>query len=158
MELNIKWHKPRKLIDGSNQRLIYTIEGLDEFYGMSGVYMFCRQHGKSLSPLYIGKAVNIGIRIEQQFNTTRLMKGIDNNTHNGKKVLVIGEFLAKQGQGPKRSISIIEQALIENALSEGNELLNVQGTKTHTHKINFSGYQSAKKITGPSMNVAINKS
>jgi hypothetical protein len=157
MKLKIEWQKPRKLIDGRNQDLIYTIEGLDELYGMTGVYMFCRQHGTSLSPLYIGKAEDIGIRIKQHLknNITLMMK--IGRALNGNKVLVIGEFIAKPGQEKKKSISIIEQALIESALSKGYELLNVQGAKTPTHKINFSGCQSAKKMTRNSMNVAIKK-
>jgi hypothetical protein len=152
MELNIKWRKPIKLMNGSNENLIYKVKDLSSLSGIPGVYMFCRRYGKILTPLYIGKAENIAVRIKQQLNSTKLMKGIE-NALNGEKVLVIGEFVSKNRRNDKDSIAIIEKALIEHALSEGYEILNVQGTKTPTHGINFSGYSGAKAVTGPNIKI-----
>jgi hypothetical protein len=152
MELNIKWHKPIKLHNGSKENLIYRINDLSILSDIAGIYMFCRKYGKSLTPLYIGKAENIAMRIKQQLNSTKLMKGIE-NALNGEKVLLVGEFISKSGQNAKTSIAIIEKALIEHSLSMNYEILNVQGTKTQTHSIMFSGYSSAKALTGQSINV-----
>jgi len=70
------------------------------------------------------------------------------------KVLVVGEFTAKPGQVMKKAISIVERTLIENVLSYGYELLNIQGTKTPTHQINFSGYLGARSLSGKSVTLA----
>lgn len=146
MEISVFWHKPIILEDGSKNNLIYNIADLDEFEGIPGVYMFCRSYGDNLSPLYIGKAINMASRIRQQFNTTKLMKAIE-NSQNGTKVLVVGELKCKPGQGPSKCIGIIEKALIEHALAEGYELINQKGTKTPYDKIVFTGNQTVKKLT-----------
>jgi len=147
MKLDVKWHKPLKLKNGSKEGLIYKIDDLQEWSGCSGVYMFCRKYSDSITPLYIGKAENLGKRINQHLNSIKLMKGIE-NSQNGNKVVILGEFISKSGQDLKKSIGLIEKALIEHVLSEGHELLNVQGTKTPVHNISFTGYQIAKKMTG----------
>lgn len=152
MDLEVTWHKPLKLKDGAKDNLIFKVDDIDKWYGCSGLYMFCRRHGENIMPLYIGKADNIGKRINQQLNNTKLMKGIE-NALNGEKVLVIGEFISKGGQGTTKAISIIEKALIEHALGKGLDLINKQGTKTKVHKLSFSGYQAAKSFTGQAMNV-----
>lgn len=161
MELSIKWHKPINLLDGHKQNLIYTANGIESWLGVSGVYMFCRQFKGSLIPLYIGKAEDIAVRINQHFNTsTKLMKiisNLNNPGNRGKKVLVVGQFTPKSGQSTKKSIAIIERALIVHALAEGFDLLNVQGTKTPTNSIHFSGYLGARSLTGKHLSVAIKR-
>lgn len=147
MNIDIKWHKPVKLKDGSKDAMILKIDNLDEWNGCTGVYMFCRKYAKSISPLYIGKAEDIGRRIKSHLNSIKMMKGIQ-NSQNGNKVLLVGELIAKPGQDKKKCIAIAEKTLIEHALSEGYDLLNVQGTKTPVHGISFFGYQLAKNVTG----------
>lgn len=159
MDLNVKWHKPIPLIDGHKQNLIYTAEGIDSWCGVPGVYMFCRQFDESLIPLYIGKAEDIAVRITQHFNTsTRLMKHISNadRVKKGKKVLIIGQFIPKSGQSTRKCIAIIEKALIVHALAEGCELINVQGTRTPTNHIHFSGYLGARSFSGKQLSVSKN--
>ena len=150
MDLNIIWHKPIILKDGSNEDLIYTASGIEKFDEVPGVYMFCRLYNDELFPLYIGRAKDIAFRINQQFNTTKLMKGIEKSPI-GQKVLVVGEFKPKGGQNTESAIRLIESALIEHALSEGYELLNKSGTKTPVHKMSFSGNKMAKNFSGSTM-------
>ncbi len=152
MNLEVKWYKPLKLKDGAKEGLIYTIDNLEDWFGTSGVYMFCRKYSKCLAPLYIGKAEDLGSRVKQHLNSVKLMKSIQ-GAQAGEKVVVFGEYLAKSGQDKKKTIAIIEKSLIEHALSEGYQLLNVQGTKTPTHKISFNGCQLAKNVTGKEMYV-----
>lgn len=147
MNLEVKWYRPLKLKDGTKDGLIYRIDNLDDWVGTGGVYMFCRKYSKSIVPLYIGKADDLGIRIKQHLNSVKLMKGIQ-SAQAGEKVIVFGEYIAKSGQDRKKTIPLIEKALIEHALLEGYELLNKQGTKTPTHKISFNGYQLVKNVTG----------
>ncbi len=147
MSLSVFWHKPLSLEDGSKKNLIYNIRDLSKFEGVPGIYMFCRLYGENLTPLYIGKAGDLAYRIRSQFNTTNLMKAIE-NSQNGTKVLVIGEYICKPGQSSNKCISIIEKALIEHALAEGYELINQKGTKTPYDEIDFTGNFVAKEFTG----------
>ncbi len=151
MELSIKWYEPIPLMDGDKENLIYTTNGLEVCYGFSGVYMFARIFNKQVYPLYIGKAENIGQRVLQHFkNNTKLMTTIKKSAK-GVRVIVPGEFIPKSGQNIKKCIALIERALIDHALTEGYELLNVQGTKTPSHQVMFSGHLGARNITGKSL-------
>ena len=150
MDLEIKWHQMISLQDGSRENLIYTIPDIPDWEGVPGVYMFCRMYDGVLTPLYIGRTVNIAKRMKEHLNTTKLMKGIENSSK-GEKVFVVGEFIAKSGQTAQKALLIIERTLIEHALGEGYELLNKSGTKTPVHTISFNGFAAAKLFTGPDM-------
>jgi hypothetical protein len=148
MEISVFWHKPIRLEDGERNNLIYNIANLDRFEEVPGVYMFCRSYNGDISPLYIGKAINLASRIRQQFNTTKLMKAIE-NSQKGAKVLLVGEINCKPGQGPGKCIGIAEKALIEHALAQGYELINQKGTKTPYDEIEFTGNLAAKRFSRP---------
>jgi hypothetical protein len=150
MNLGITWHPPISLDDGDAVDLIYSVEDLQEWEGCPAVYMFCRNYGGALVPLYIGRSKNVGQRIRQHLNTTRMMKAIQKSPQ-GERVLIIGEFIPKPGQSVDTSLKLIEKTLIEHALTEGYELINKSGTKTPVHTISFSGYKIAKDFSGPKM-------
>ncbi len=151
MDLSVKWHAPIDLLNGDKQNLIYVANGLDDWYGVPGVYMFARIFDGCVSPLYIGKAESIGVRAWQHFKSnTRLMNEIK-KANSGQKVIILGEFSPKPGQSTKKCIALIERALIDHALTEGHKLLNVQGTRTPSHKVSFSGYLGARHLTGKSL-------
>ena len=148
MDLSVKWHPPIALLDGDAHNLIYIAEGLDRWQDVPGVYMFARVFDGNVHPLYIGKAESIGGRAWQHFkNNTRLMTSIKKAAR-GERVLVPGQFTPKPGQSTKTCIGLIERALIDHALAEGYELLNVHGTRTATHSVQFSGYLGARNLTG----------
>lgn len=153
MNLNVKWHKPIPMVDGDDHDLIYTAAGLEACEGMAGVYMFCRIFNDKAIPLYIGRAENIASRVRQHFkSSTRLMKGLS-KASKGARVMIAGEFVPKPGQATGKCIAVIERALIEHALTEGYELFNVQGTKTPTHQLHFSGFLGARNLTGKQLNI-----
>lgn len=157
MDIDIEWHRPIQLVDGQTENLIYTAKkgALDSWQGVAGVYMFCRMFNGEASPLYIGKAENIAGRISQHFkNNTRLMNSI-RNAANGTRVVIPGKFIPKRGQNKKRCIAIVERALIDHALAEGYELFNIQGARTATHSIGFSGFLGARNITRQRINAKI---
>lgn len=143
MDLRVRWLEPFYLIDGAHDRLIYDIEDFDEIPESAGVYVFARAYGKTVSPLYIGRAENLSKRIEQQLNNVRLMNGI-RGSQAGYRTVYIGEFISKGGQNAGTALRIIESALISTALVDGFNLLNVQGTKTLAHAIASSGNREAR--------------
>ena len=156
MNLEIKWHQPIVLEDGDNDNLIYQVPNIEDWQEVPSIYMFCRSYDSTIIPLYIGRSKNVGKRIKQHLNTTKMMRSIVKSP-NGKKLLIIGEFIPKSGQNIEASLKILERTLIEYALAEGYELINKSGTKTPVHTISFNGYKAAKDFTGPTMYTKINR-
>lgn len=83
MDIQANWCEPIDLVDGSSDNLIYKCEDIDLIADSPGVYIFARIYGENVEPLYIGRASNLKRRIDQQFNNTRLMKGIENSPKGG---------------------------------------------------------------------------
>ena len=144
MDLEVQWVGPYDLANGKREGLIYTIPQLDDISTGPGVYVFARVHGKSVFPLYIGKAANLQRRIGQHVNNVRLMRGIE-EAPVGYRTLHVGEFVAKGGQVAEKAVRIIESALIRAALAEGYDIFNVKGTKTLVHTISSRGNREARR-------------
>jgi hypothetical protein len=130
MEFNLQWGSALPLAKSG-----------DDFYGVDweqipkspGVYVFFRAFGTSSEALYVGKAENLRSRIKGQFNSHKLMKGIENASI-GYRYVVFGEFKQKPGQRT-RLLQTIERALIRHYLAKGDGLLNVQGTRVRKHSL-----------------------
>jgi hypothetical protein len=142
MDLEVRWESPFSL-SRSESDLIYEVAEVESLPDGPGVYVFARLHGKAVCPLYVGKALNLRKRIEQQLNNLRLMRGIE-RAPNGTRLLYAGEFVGKGGQSVAKAISVVESALISTAMVEGFELINVQGTKTLAHSITSTGNREAR--------------
>jgi hypothetical protein len=145
MKIALKWEKPIRLRDGSTQNRIYFCRGTDKFPRKPGVYVFARKFGKNIFPLYVGQASRLKGRIEGQFNNLRLMVGIK-NAPAGNRILLIARLYLKRGQQMNKVLDIVESALIKNALAQGHDLLNQQGTKTRVHVIRSVGNSSSRQI------------
>jgi hypothetical protein len=152
MEIRIVWQQPIPLVDGSKQSLIYVPRDTAAIPGRPGVYIFGRRYGDTVSPLYIGKAENLAKRIEQQMNNVRLMKGIE-NAPTGERILLLGELSLRPGQRVPRVLEVVENALIEFALTNEHEILNKQGTRTPFHTLTFEGNRSSRQVAPLRMNV-----
>ena len=72
------------------------------------------------------------------------MKGIQNSSK-GIRMLLIGILMPGKGQQTKRLLNIVERAYIENALTEGHDLLNIKGTKVPIHSIFSKGAKTHHK-------------
>lgn len=103
-----------------------------------GLYVFARSYGKSFEPLYIGKAASLQRRVKGQLNNLKLMKGI-RNAPNGKRYLLVAQLLPSPGVPLDTVLKTTERALIENALTDGHPILNIQGTKWKAHSITSTG-------------------
>lgn len=147
MEISINWIKPITLIDGTNLSRIYTPEDESSIRDVPGIYIFARNYGGRIIPLYIGMATNLADRVFQQLNNVNLMKGIENSPQ-GKRILIIGELQRKPGQVIQKVIRIVESALIEHSLIQGFDVLNKQGKNRPTHSIYFSGNREVTNYSG----------
>lgn len=136
MKIKLEWLEPIVLKEGTKETpFIYTCDEklLPE---EPGIYVFTRRYGKTFTPLYIGQTVNLRSRIKGQLNTLSLMMGIK-KAQAGTRMLMIAKL--RPSKGPKRdtkkTLRIIEKAYINNALTQGYDLLNKNGTKTPVHNI-----------------------
>jgi len=88
MDIEMQWHQPIPLQDGSSDDLIYMVDEdeLKEWYDCPGVYMFCRIYNESVIPLYIGRSKNLYNRIwEHLEGQTPLLDSIKAIRQRGEK-------------------------------------------------------------------------
>ncbi|MFB7788643.1 GIY-YIG nuclease family protein, partial [Streptomyces vinaceus] len=126
--------------------LIYSLSVLESVDDVPGVYVFARKYGHRITPLYIGKALNLRGRIKQQLNNLRLMRQIQDWEKNGARVLLLGYLKVHGSQDVGTALDVIERALIEHGLAEGHPLVNVQGTRTPFHTLSFTGNRMSEQV------------
>jgi hypothetical protein len=146
MPLNIRaeWSKPVNL-KLATSGAIYEFPDLGAIPETPGVYVFGRQHGNTITPLYIGRAMKLRRRLEQQFNSVILMSRIK-ESETGSRFLIFCAPILKPGQKAAKVITVMEDALIANALSNGYELLQKQGLKRPSHEITFVGNRTSEGL------------
>ena len=131
MNIEVAWSPP---IPMKRARSVgYTVD-LIRVPEASGVYVFGRRWGESFEALYVGKALDIRSRINGQLNNLRLMSHI-REAKIGNRVVVAGVIQTKGGQRIEKCLTLVEKALIRYFLSEGDDLVNVQGTLLRRHVI-----------------------
>src|SRR5690349_15662490 len=138
MDIDITWYPPLPLKAGYADAPLYTVDGIEAWTDCPGVYMFCRQDGESLIPLYIGWSKNLSQRIREHLTTATLMRCLANGSQ-GDRVLMLGEYTPKAGQSAETALAMVEQTLMALAVAEGYTLLNTLGTNTPRHMVRFSG-------------------
>lgn len=144
MEIELEWLRPIELRHLSPEGFIYSC-AFDALPESAGVYVFARRHGESVTPLYIGQAENLQRRIRQQFDSVRLMKGIE-AAETGARLLLIAEVRIRGRQQVSKVLDIVENAIIQNALTNNHEILNKQGTRRPTHAIASYGALWSRQI------------
>jgi hypothetical protein len=145
MRITLKWDTPLRLRDGARLNQIYYCRECGHLSRKPGVYIFARKFGKTVVPLYIGQASKLRGRVEGQFNNVRLMMGIK-QAPAGRRILLVARLYLKRGQQMSKVLDIVESALIKNALAQGHDLLNQQGTKTKVHVIRSKGNSSSRQV------------
>jgi len=134
MEIALGWDKPLALRkDRVTGAYNVDLEKIPE--GKPGIYLFFRSWGTSHQTLYVGRAINLRKRIDQQMNNFRLMNGIE-RSGSGSKKLVFGQYLPNKGAKINTMLPIIEQEFIRHFLEIGHPLLNISGTNIILHSIN----------------------
>lgn len=131
MNIEVAWSQPipmrRTRSGGYSVDLVRVPEA-------SGVYVYGRRWGEGFEALYVGTALDIRSRINGQLNNLRLMSHI-REAKVGNRVVVAGVIQTKGGQRIEKCLSLVENALIRYFLSEGDDLVNVQGTLLRRHTI-----------------------
>ena len=99
-----------------------------------GVYVFGRRWGDSFEALYVGKAKSFWSRVNGQLNNLRLMSHL-RDAKVGNRVMVPGSIVTKPGQQIDKCLALVEKSLIRYYLSEGHDLVNIQGTLLRRHEV-----------------------
>jgi hypothetical protein len=141
MEIELKWQKELPLKYDSIDDA-YDLD-LDTISELPGVYIFGRRYDRLFEALYVGKANNLRKRIKTQLNNYRLLTHVW-NAKNGRRIVMSGEFKAKQRQTHEVCVPIVEKALIRYFISEGHDLVNIHGRKLRQHIISSTGTHKAR--------------
>lgn len=144
MQIKAAWSNPIQLKKCKPGGLIYELD-LDLLPQGPGVYIFGRQHGANVSPIYIGETKNIRLRIKGHLNSLPLMREIE-NAPSGKRILIFCTVKARSGFKAKKHIKIIEKALILHAQGKGHALFNRKGAKLPTDEIFFTGNRTSEAL------------
>ncbi len=137
MKLQIEWTRPIVLKDGRKSNLIYTTD-LAKLPTVPGIYLLGRRWGTGFEALYVGKANDIRARVKGQFNNLRLMQHLK-NTKTGRRILLTGRVVTRRGQQIAKCLDLVERTLIRHFLSEGHDLVNIQGTHLRRHELVSTG-------------------
>jgi hypothetical protein len=153
MTLNISatWHQPVALTL-ARSGFIYECPEIEKVPETAGVYVFGRRFGASIQPLYVGRAANLQKRLWDHLNSVKLMLGIK-DAQAGERFFMCCEVNPKPGQKIGKVLEILESALITHLLSEGHELLQIQGTKRPNHTITFDRNEASMQIAPKFMRV-----
>jgi len=133
MKLQVEWGDPVALRPVPRQSPMYDVD-LTKLPSAAGVYIFGRKWGTGFEALYVGKALNIRSRIKGQLNNLRLMQHV-HDAKTGTRVILAGTLLTKPGQQIDRCLPIVERAFIRHFLSDGDDLVNIQGTHLRQHEV-----------------------
>jgi excinuclease UvrABC nuclease subunit len=144
MRLTIEWKRPLQLTDASADGLIYSFES-KTVEAEAGLYVFGRMHGHSFEAFYVGRANNLQNRTKGQLKNLKLMLHLQ-KAKTGKRVIITGVFKPRKGQQVDRCLPILERALIRHFLSDGHDLVNVQGTRIRRHEIASSGSKQMPEL------------
>jgi len=113
-----------------------------------GVYLFAKTDRGLVTPLYIGKALNIQKRILDHFKKDVILMNKIKSSGRGRKVLFVGEIAPERGQSPHSASLLVEETLIRKAGHDNWDLLNIKGVNKPAHHIRLSGARGAAKLFG----------
>jgi len=153
VHVELIWKRPIVLKDGWEDGLLYTCN-LERLDTSPGIYVFCRRWGNSFVPIYVGQAKSVRQRINQQFNNLKLMVALQHSARSGDRILLHGYISGRPGQRVERALNVAERSLIDRALTDGYELVNVQGTKRKLDELICSGNRGATQLFGKRLLVA----
>ncbi len=131
---------PVPVYKGKVGRIVRTEEG-DEFFkthpslkAKHGCYVFAMRSGGGITPMYVGKATkSYG---QECFTSHKLGKCNQILADYAKGTLVLFLFESPSGKkAPTFQIDLLENFLIQSALSVNYELLNIKKTKQETWSI-----------------------
>jgi hypothetical protein len=147
MLMQIEWGSPAVLRNATKkERMIYAL-ALNKIPVSGGIYIFGRRFSKSFEALYVGQASNLRSRVKSQLNNLRLMQHLK-HAKSGTRNLLVGQVKGQRGRNRGKALDLVERAFIRHFLSEGGDLVNMQGTRIRRHEIASNGKHPKRYFPG----------
>jgi hypothetical protein len=144
MKIDAAWSQPVPLTKDRKGKLVYNLD-LEQLPKSPGVYVFARQHGERVVPIYIGETMSLRSRIKSHLESVPLMHAV-RDASSGNRLLIYCTVKTNSEDKAKKQINILERALILHAQTEGHQLVNKRGTKLPTDTICFIGNRTSEAI------------
>ena len=144
------WHHPIVLKTTADFAYELSPHDAKQLPNGPALYVFGRFWSDNATPLYIGRTLTLQDRIcKQHLNSLTFMRAL-RDFPNGDRFLMYCTF-AVPASRVGRTLDIAERGLIDKALTEGHELINIQGTRTPAHQFTFHGNSASHQICGKRM-------
>lgn len=144
MKIDATWSQPLPLAKDRTGKLVYTLD-LEKLPQKPGVYVFGRQHGESIAPIYIGETMTLRSRVKKHLESVPLMHAV-RDAAGGSRFLIYCTIKSRSEEKSKKQVEILERALILHSQTEGHHLVNKKGTKLPTDTICFIGNRTSEAI------------
>jgi len=110
----------------------------------TGVYLFCRRHGRTLSPQYIGRSRRLRQRIREHLERVSLVRALSAGEV-GRRVVLVAMVEPRQGQSPHRVAQEVEGMLIRH-FRAAFDLVNEKGTRSPRRMVRWSGTRAYQHL------------
>lgn len=103
----------------------------------TGCYIFCYQHGKCITPIYVGRATERSLREEALAPHKRSAHYLPSMAEHqrGAFSIIFVTAAASRGAPPSAKIKELEMELIEHAYHANRDLSNVKGKPDYGYSI-----------------------
>jgi hypothetical protein len=153
LTIDARWHPPVDLHWNEDEG-VYHCPRIADLPDLPGAYAFLRLHGETITCIYIGRSKGLRGRLRKHLlESYRLMKSLE-NAGSGRRVFV-GCSVSLDQKSPKlkKVLGALERALISYAISQGQQLLNKQGTRRPNHTIKFKRDKFSMSLVPPQIHV-----
>jgi hypothetical protein len=103
----------------------------------AGVYMFCRRHGRTLSPQYIGRSRCLRRRIREHLERVSLVRALAEG-ETGRRVVLVALVEPRRGQRAVHVAAEVESLLIRHFRS-AFDLVNEKGNRAPRRSVRWHG-------------------
>ena len=103
-----------------------------------GVYVFCRQYGRTNSPLYIGRSKRLRQRIREHLERVSLVSALAAGEP-GRRIVLVARVEPRPGQCAGRVAQEVESLLIRRFREDGFDLINERGAKRPARMVRWTG-------------------
>ena len=111
----------------------------------TGVYLFCRRHGRSLSPQYVGRSRRLRQRIREHLERVSLVKALAAG-ENGRRVVLVAIVEPRRGQSADRVAQEVENLLIRRFRAASFDLLNEKGNCRPQRTVRWHGSRAYRGL------------
>jgi len=114
----------------------------------AGVYLFCRRHGRTLTPQYVGRSRCLRRRIRDHLERVSLMQALSSGER-GSRVVLVAMVEPRRGQSATRVAMEVEGLLIQRFRAEAFDLVNEKGNRRPRKYVLWHGGKAYRDLIPP---------